>query len=143
MKIAATTASPARRSARADRRKKAIPSGTAVRASPKLWMRSASRAMLPERAKIAVWTAAVAEDRERDRDGADPFAGAFDAVVDEPVGVPGVVVVCPIVVGVMVVPVTMVVIVAVATVRAVLLVGVRAFMCVGVLDAGMAVSLAS
>src|SRR5258705_1295599 len=60
MKIAATTKRPARRSAAGDPRANAMPSGTAVRASPKLWMRSARRAMLPVRAKIAVWaTAAV------------------------------------------------------------------------------------
>ena len=47
MKIAATTASPARRSARWERSANAIPSGTAVRASPKLWIRSASSATLP------------------------------------------------------------------------------------------------
>jgi hypothetical protein len=46
-KMAKTTASPAWRSAWAERRMNAIPSGKAVRASPKLWMRSASSATLP------------------------------------------------------------------------------------------------
>jgi hypothetical protein len=36
MKIAATTKSPATRSARAERNRKAIPTGIAVKASPKL-----------------------------------------------------------------------------------------------------------
>ena len=36
-----------------DRRKNAMPSGTAVSASPKLWIRSASSATEPESAKIA------------------------------------------------------------------------------------------
>jgi hypothetical protein len=47
MKIAATTARPARRSATWERKANAIPSGTAVSASPKLWIKSASKAMLP------------------------------------------------------------------------------------------------
>ena len=45
-KIAATTASPAFLSARSLRIAKATPTGTAVSASPPLWIRSASRAML-------------------------------------------------------------------------------------------------
>ena len=53
MKIVATTNSPAQRSARAERSRKAAPSGIAVLASPKLWIRSASRAMLPLAMKIA------------------------------------------------------------------------------------------
>ena len=36
-----------------------MPSGTAVRASPELWMRSASSATLPETTKIAAWATAV------------------------------------------------------------------------------------
>jgi hypothetical protein len=48
MKIAATTARPASFSPRALRRKNAMPSGTAVSASPKLWIRSASSATDPE-----------------------------------------------------------------------------------------------
>jgi hypothetical protein len=46
-KIAKTTASPAQRSALTDRSRKAIPRGTAVSASPRLWIRSANRATLP------------------------------------------------------------------------------------------------
>jgi hypothetical protein len=45
-KMASTTASPARRSPRALRRKKARPSGIAVEASPKLWIKSARSATL-------------------------------------------------------------------------------------------------
>ena len=54
-----TTASPAQRSALALRSAKAIPSGIAVAASPVLWIRSASRATLPEAAKTTAWTPAV------------------------------------------------------------------------------------
>jgi hypothetical protein len=46
-KIASTTKWPASCSPRALRRKNAMPSGTAVSASPTLWMRSASSATLP------------------------------------------------------------------------------------------------
>ncbi len=55
----AATASPASFSARNERRKKAIPSGTAVRASPTLCMRSARSATEPDRARIAAWIPAV------------------------------------------------------------------------------------
>lgn len=58
-KIAATTNNPAIRSARTERKRKATPSGSAVAASPKLWIRSASSAMLPLERKIATWTRAV------------------------------------------------------------------------------------
>lgn len=40
--------------------KKAMPSGMAVEASPKLWIMSASRATLPERATTTAWKSAVA-----------------------------------------------------------------------------------
>ena len=46
-KIAKTTNRPALRSADSERSRKAMPSGIAVAASPKLWIRSASRATLP------------------------------------------------------------------------------------------------
>jgi len=46
MKMAATTASPESFSPGRLRRKKASPSGIAVSASPKLWIRSASSATL-------------------------------------------------------------------------------------------------
>jgi hypothetical protein len=46
-KMANTTAKPAWRSARLERSTNAVPSGTAVRASPELWIRSASSATLP------------------------------------------------------------------------------------------------
>jgi hypothetical protein len=49
IKIASTTARPARRSPLMLRKKKARPSGIAVRASPKLWIRSASSATLSVR----------------------------------------------------------------------------------------------
>jgi hypothetical protein len=42
-----------------------MPSGTAVSASPKLWIRSASRATEPERTKIATWMPAVAASSAR------------------------------------------------------------------------------
>ena len=48
------------RSAFALRRAKAIASGIAVAASPKLWMRSASSATLPEATKTTSWAIAVA-----------------------------------------------------------------------------------
>ena len=51
-KIAPTTAGPAIFSARNERRTNAIPSGTAVSASPTLWITSASSATDPEDAKI-------------------------------------------------------------------------------------------
>ena len=46
--------SPANFSRRNERKKKAIPSGTAVSASPKLWIRSASSATEPESAKMTL-----------------------------------------------------------------------------------------
>ena len=48
------------RSARSERNRNATPSGNAVAASPKLWIRSASSATDPDRAKISVWTTAAA-----------------------------------------------------------------------------------
>ena len=59
MKIARTTARPAYPSARSERNANATPSGTAVSASPTLWIRSASRATLPVRTKITACAAAV------------------------------------------------------------------------------------
>ena len=67
MKIAATTNRPAQRSARAERSRKAMPSGIAVPASPKLWIRSASRATLPLAMKIAVWAAAASASTTSER----------------------------------------------------------------------------
>ncbi len=58
-KIASTTASPASFSPAAERSRNAMPSGTAVSASPKLWIRSASSATDPETAKMAACRAAV------------------------------------------------------------------------------------
>jgi hypothetical protein len=60
MKMAATTARPASFSPRLLRRKNAMPSGIAVSASPKLWIRSASNATDPVVTKINVCTSAVA-----------------------------------------------------------------------------------
>src|SRR5215207_1724860 len=64
-KIANTTKRPASRSPRAERSRKAAPSGSAVSASPALWTRSARSATLPERAKTTAWTAAVRPRRTR------------------------------------------------------------------------------
>jgi hypothetical protein len=61
MKIAATTNRPATRSARSERSRNAIPTGTAVKASPKLCIKSASSAMLSVATKIAAWASAAAE----------------------------------------------------------------------------------
>lgn len=58
-KITATTDRPAYRSALRERIRNAIPSGTAVNASPKLWIKSASSAMLPDNWYTASWIAAV------------------------------------------------------------------------------------
>jgi hypothetical protein len=58
-KMARTTASPASFSARNERRKKAMPSGRAVSASPTLWIRSARRATDPDKMKIANCTPAA------------------------------------------------------------------------------------
>src|SRR5687767_1366269 len=58
--MASTTASPAQRSARALRSRKAMPSGTAVAASPALWIRSASSATEPEATKTIACRTAVA-----------------------------------------------------------------------------------
>src|SRR3954454_11138465 len=58
-KMAATTNRPAPRSARSERSRNAMPSGIAVSASPKLWMRSASSATEPEAAKTAVCASAA------------------------------------------------------------------------------------
>ena len=46
--MAATTARPAQRSARAERSRNAIPSGIAAAASPTLWIKSASSAIDPD-----------------------------------------------------------------------------------------------
>ena len=59
MKIARTTNSPAVRSARSERITKAMPSGTAVSASPKLWIRSASSATEPDSTKMTAWATAA------------------------------------------------------------------------------------
>jgi len=58
-KIANTTARPASFSPRKLRNKNAIPSGSAVNASPKLWIRSASSATEFESTKIASCAAAA------------------------------------------------------------------------------------
>ena len=42
-----------------------MPSGTAVSASPALWMRSASRATLPLAAKMIAWSTAVTPSTPR------------------------------------------------------------------------------
>src|SRR4051795_5183291 len=59
MKMAATTNRPAPRSARSERSQNAMPRGTAVKASPKLWMRSASSATEPDSANMSVCTTAA------------------------------------------------------------------------------------
>jgi len=58
-RIAATTASPAHRSARRLRTMNAIPNGIAVAASPVLWIRSASSATDPEAMKTTSCTTAA------------------------------------------------------------------------------------
>src|SRR3954449_11105893 len=65
--MARTTKSPAARSARSERSRKAIPRGTAVNASPKLWMRSASRATEPESTKTSICAAAVRPSTAKER----------------------------------------------------------------------------
>src|SRR3954462_13142816 len=65
--MARTTKSPAARSARTERSRKAIPRGTAVNASPKLWMRSASRATEPESTKTSICAAAVRPSTAKER----------------------------------------------------------------------------
>ncbi len=59
-KIAATTNSPAPRSARSERSRNAMPSGIAVSASPKLWIRSASSATEPDNENTTACASAVA-----------------------------------------------------------------------------------
>ena len=69
-----------------------MPRGTAVSASPKLWMRSASRATEPgEGEDQRLGDGGQPEDAERDEDGAHARARALDRVVDQAVGVPVVV----------------------------------------------------
>src|SRR3954470_18339134 len=65
--MARTTKSPAARSARSERSRKAIPRGTAVNASPTLWMRSASRATEPESTKTSICAAAVRPSTAKER----------------------------------------------------------------------------
>ena len=88
MKMARTTASPASFSPRALRSRNAIPSGIAVSASPKLWIRSASSATDLESDEDRGWAAAVTARIARLIDGPDAGAGAHDRAVDESVGVP-------------------------------------------------------
>ena len=65
-----------------------MPSGIAVSASPKLWIRSARSATEPESAKIASCAAAaIAEDDQADRDGLDAFVRPDDRAVYESVRV--------------------------------------------------------
>jgi hypothetical protein len=87
-KIASTTASPARFSPRKERRKKVIPSGIAVRASPKLRIRSARRETEPEMAKDRhLRHSSEPEHGKADRDGFDTLVRADDRSVNEPVRV--------------------------------------------------------
>src|SRR5437879_811142 len=88
MKIASTTASPASFSPRTLRRKKAIPSGTAVSASPKLWIRSASSAteFVSKHQQLSHRGKTKNEQAERDR--LDACAGTDDRAIDEAVCVP-------------------------------------------------------
>ena len=65
-KIASTTASPAQRSARSDRSAKAAPTGMVVAASPKLWIRSASSAMLLVAINRTSWATAASPRIARD-----------------------------------------------------------------------------
>ena len=69
-KIAATTTSPARRSATRERSANAMPSGTGVSASPKLWIRSASRATLPLAVNTAAWAIAATASTASESDTA-------------------------------------------------------------------------
>ena len=66
-----------------------MPSGTAVRASPKLWIRSARSATDPDARKITAWIAAVAPSTARlDSDRPHAVPRAQDRTVDEAVRVP-------------------------------------------------------
>ena len=65
-----------------------MPSGTAVSASPKLWIRSASSATEPDSDEDdRLGDRGEAEDAERDEDRADAGARALDRRVDQPVRV--------------------------------------------------------
>ncbi len=56
-----------------------MPSGIAVRASPKLWIKSARSATEPERAKIVeLRSGSDPEDDQADRDGAYTFVRPDD-----------------------------------------------------------------
>jgi hypothetical protein len=72
-----------------ERRRNAIPTGTAVSASLTLWIRSASSATEPVRTRIPACTGAAApQDSETERDGLEARPRAHDRTVDETVRVP-------------------------------------------------------